>query len=284
MDKLLEIFSTREVSIIFWLLILFVFSLLKAGKSFLHVLKSFFAINLFTAFLSLFIYVIFTIYFLHENKFWDIGLLKDTLVWFISSAMILFFNINKATDTTYFKNILIDNFKAVVILEFILNFYTFSLSTEMIIIPVISFIVVLKLFAENSARTNPEHKKVVSCLNYLINFSVIFIFFYTLSKTITDYSKLIELETLKSFILPILLTSFIIPYFYLLALFINYETLFVRINFMFQDKKRKNSLKKYVLIYSHFSLNKLNRISSGLNKFDIYHSEELRQYIKKLSN
>ena len=107
---------------------------------------------------------------------------------------------------------------------------------------------------------------------------------FTSYKTFFDYSKLVETSSIKSFLLPIILTTIVIPYFYFLALFINYETIFIRIRFMFQDKKRKNNVKKYILFYANFSLNKLERISKGLNKFDIYHSEELKKYIKELSH
>ena len=257
MQQLLEIFSTREISIIFWLTIIFLFSIIKAGKNFLQVLKSFFVFNLFSAFISLIIYSCFVVYFLKQNNLWDIGLLKDVIIWFISSAAVLFFSINTANNTIYFKNLLLDNFKAVVILEFLLNFYTFSLLTEIIIIPLISFLVILKLLAENSSKTDREHKRVVTFLNYIITSFGILIFCYTAYKTFTDHSKLTDLNNLKSFLLPILLTTLAIPYFYLLSLYINYETLFIRIRFMFNDKAIKYDAKKYILIVANLNLNKL---------------------------
>lgn len=284
MTKLTEIFSNRELSTIFWLIIIIIIVSLTVGKkSIADLLKSFFVTQIISVLVAMLVYIALVILILYKINFWNIGLLKDTIIWSLSTGFILFMNVNKAKNLKYFKDILLENFKAILILEFITNFYTFSLTTEMFLIPIMSFIILLKLFAENSAKTNSEHIKVAKLLNNIVNIFGLFVFCFVVYKTFFEYSELLKITNLKSFLFPILLSILTLPFYYLLALYMNYETLFVRIQFMFVDKKIKRKLKKAILISANISLNKLEKINLKLNKVEIYNNENIKKYIKHIS-
>lgn len=229
------------------------------------------------------VYITLVILILYKIDFWDIGLLKDTIIWSLSTGFILFMNVNKAKNLKYFTEVLLENFKAILILEFITNFYTFSLTTEMILIPIMTFIILLKLFAENSAKTNSEHIAAAKLLNNILNIFGLFIFCFVAYKTFFEYSELLKIINLKSFILPIILSVLTLPFYYLVALYMNYETLFIRIQFMFADKKIKRKLKKAILISANIDLNKLEKVNSKLNKVEIYDNGNIEKYIKQIS-
>lgn len=284
MIDIIKIFSNRELALIFWLLLIFAFFLIKVGKKqFVELLKSFFVINIILALGMMIIYILVIVFGLFKMSFWNIDLLKDTMVWIVSTGFILFMNVSKVKDVKYFKNVLLDNLKAIIILEYISNFYTFSLKIELIILPIMTVLIILKLFTKNSAKTNFEHIKVVKLLNYIISAFGLFIFFFVIYKTFFEYSELLKLINLKLFLLPIILVILTLPFFYFLALFINYEILFVRIRFMFADKKIKNELKKNILFSANISLNKLERININLNRIEIHNNENIEKYVNKIS-
>ena len=52
---------------------------------------------------------------------------------------------------------------------------------------------------------------------------------------------------------------------------------------MTKDRKSKNKVKYKILRIANFNINKLNNISSNLNKEDIYYGEDIDKKIKRIS-
>lgn len=277
-----EIFSTREVAIIIWSSILIVGAIiLVQSKTFFVLLKTFFVYKIQVPLWLMFIYIAGITISLYYFKIWNLGLLKDTIIWSIASATVLFFNINKITDFTYFKPIVLGNLKVIVILEFITNFYTFNFIAEMIVIPIMTFIGVLQIYAEHSAKTNPEHLKVAGCLKTFFAFAGTLIFIYISYETYKYYSDLLTIQNIKSLLLPFVLTIFLIPFLYLLALYMNYEILFIRIPYLIKEEKKQKKLKRNILLCANINLNKLHKISTNLN-WDKIEKHGIKKSLKKI--
>ncbi|MDR1501246.1 MAG: hypothetical protein LBT43_02160 [Prevotella sp.] len=285
MEILFDVFSTREIALFIWTLVfLFFLSRTKSVRqSMVGVLKAFFEKKLIIAFSTLLLYVLFVIFILQFIGYWDISLLKDTILWILFSGFILFMNVNKIEDVDYFAKVLKDNIKVIAIWEFVFNFYTFNLVGELIFIPTIFFFTVLHAFAKYSSKREKEHiKVVVLCKNILgiIGFGVIC---YITYKTITEYELLFSFTNLKSFILPILLVLLTLPYFYVLAVFMRYENLFIRINsfLKFKGEKQVKIAKKQTIIYANISLTKLSRIDR--NFMSLKTAKDIKQQIKTIT-
>lgn len=277
-----EIFSTRETALILWSSVFIIGALLVVKfKGVYDLLSKFFDRKIQIPLWGMFFYIAAITFGFYKAGFWNINLLKDTILWSLTSATILFFNIDKAKESSYFRPIIIDNLKAVIPLEFITNFYTFSFGVEMAIIPVMTFIGLMQIAAENSSRTNPEHLKTASCLKGLFAGFGILIFIYVFYKTAVDYKSLITLENLKSLFLPVVYTFLLLPFLYLLALFMNYEVLFIRLPYLIDNKKEVLKVKLNILLMANLNLRKLHKISTNLN-FDTYTSQEIRSSLKKI--
>lgn len=250
-------------------------------KTFFDLFKAFFVYKIQVPLWLMFIYITGITICLYHFKIWNLGLLKDTIIWLIASATVLFFNINKATDFTYFKPIVLGNLKVIVILEFITNFYTFNFITEMIVIPIMTFIGVLQIYAEHSAKTNPEHLKVASYLRTFFSFAGILIFIYISYETYRYYGDLLTIQNIKSLLLPFILTIFLIPFLYLLALYINYEILFIKIPYLIKEESKQKKLKRNIILYANINLNKLHKISTNLN-WDKIVKHGIKKSLKKI--
>lgn len=279
---MLEIFSTRETAIIIWSTIFIVVAIfLVKFKMTLNLLKIFFSYKIQIPLWLMFLYISGIIVCLSLINFWNIDLLKDTIIWSITSATVLFFKVNNAKDFEYFKPIFLANLKVIVVLEFITNFYTFSFLTEMVFIPTMTFIGVLQIAAEYSSEKNPEHSKVASCLKKVFSTIGIFIFLYVSYETYKHFNQLLTLQNMKSLLLPIILATLLIPYLYFLALYMNYEILFVRIPYLLKDEKKAKKLKKNILLLANVNLNKLIKINRNLN-WSTLKENKIRKSLKKI--
>jgi hypothetical protein len=277
-----EIFSTRETAIIVWTSIFIIIALLVVKfKDVFDLLSKFFDRKIQIPLWGMFCYIGAITFAFFTAGVWNMGLLKDTILWSLTSATILFFNMNKAKERSYFMPIITDNLKAVIPLEFITNFYTFSFGIEMVIIPVMTFIGVMQIVAENSSRTNADHLKTASCLKGLFAGLGILIFIYVFYKTLVGYKSLITVENLKSLFLPVVYTFLLLPFLYLLALYMNYEVLFIRLPYLIDNKKERLQMKLHILLLANLNLKKLHKISTNLN-FATYTGQEIRKSLKRI--
>jgi len=142
----------------------------------------------------------------------------------------------------------------------------FNLTVELILTPIIIFIVLLNAVAE----TQQQHIIVKKFLDRLLALWGLFLLGFTINHIIQDFNSLANLENLRSFILPPLLTFLYLPFIYFMALYFRYENVFMRIDFSNKDIAIKKFAKRKILSFCHINLRKLNHLSRkiGIMKFD----------------
>src|ERR1700752_2536020 len=247
MTALYKIFSSRELAIIFYLALAITFLLLNKGlrPQLLNLLKSLFGKTIGFVLLIQAIYICLVIYFLFPISLWNTALLKDTIFWYFASAVVLFFQINKVKETTFFKNLLKENLKWAIIVEFILNFYTFNIWIELIILPVMTLLSLMIAYSEQKQEYTLTNK----ILKYMVSIIGLTFLIIATYKTFKNYSDILTIQNLFSFLLPPLLTILLIPFIYILALYMGYENLFIRARAMSNDKI--SQIKKHIFLTAH---------------------------------
>lgn len=264
---ILEI-NNREKSIILWTALFFIWAISRKEirSSFIDVLKAFFVPKIAIPFLILSCYIIFIVWTLSKAGYWKTFLLKDTLIWFFGFAFILFFNSNKASeDDGFLKNVLIDSFKFFIIVQFIVNMYVFNLLAELIITPISTVLVGMSVVAENKEEYRIVHKVVNVILATIGSIFVIFSF----SKAFTDLNIFLTSVTFQKLVLPPILTVFLIPFIYLMALVILYETIFIFLSFKEYYKKNLKHIKFNLIATCNLNLNRLKRFRKIMHDFDL---------------
>lgn len=140
MESLINIWNNREKALIVWILIVLVCIVVSKNlrPSFLSVLKALFARKIAPAMLVMLAYISLVVFAAYKLHYWDISLLKDTVIWGLGTAFIMFMHYDKVnTERKYFKKVLLDNVKLVVLLEFIINLYVFNFVVEFLLVPVL---------------------------------------------------------------------------------------------------------------------------------------------------
>jgi len=231
-------------------------------------------------FLWMIFYVAICIFIFREFNFWSPKMLKDTLFWFFTSCLVLFFNVNNIKDNSFIKTILFESFKLALVAEFLLNLYTFSLAVELILVPSVIFISLLITVA----NTNTEFNVVKKFLSFTIGLIGLFLWIYLAVKTYQTSFNDFNNSMLQSFSLPILLTISILPFLYFFAVFMQYESFFIRINCMTKNIEKATQIKKAVKKTAKLNLSKLNMISKRFLKIEAFSSQDVFQYISSLIN
>lgn len=161
--------------------------------------------------------------FLNYLRFWDFGLLKETILWLLFSGIgFAFYGINKCQPNEAFQKFLKNQLGASVFIAFFLNTYQFGLVGEVIFLGVASFIALILGVAQTSEKYEPV-QKVFGSLRSMIGWSL---FILLLVGLINEPEKLLSVASLKSFLLPQLLTVWLLPLAYGVSIISRYEQIF----------------------------------------------------------
>jgi hypothetical protein len=288
MEKIIETFNNREIALSIYLIIalFWVMTQKNVRESLFNVLKILTNKFIFISILDLLLYISLFIYVLYLIKFWEFIMIKDTIYWTFGVGFILMMNSDKALkENHYFRKIILDNCKLILIIEFLINLYVFGLVTELILMPfVILFSMMLGYTEVHEEYT--QVKKLIQFVFGIIGTAYLIYSGYMIFKNFNTFASTL---TLKSFLLPILLTLLFLPFAYSFALYMHYESLFRRIKFSLNENKvLRNYAKKRILIEVNFSLSKLKKITPGFpfnqckTKEDVI--KEIRYKLEKRTN
>lgn len=231
----MSILSTREWATLIWgcIFMLYVLCHREIRKSLWNVIVIFFDKKLRILWEIILLYVLTITMVFCYLPIWENIYIKDIIIWFLFSGLIYCMNaVSSEADETYIKKILKDNLKFTMILEFFMS--TFNIWIELAIIPVITIITVMNVIAEKKE----EYKSVHKLLDSILAIAGFWIFYETIKIGINEYKQLNIINTLVSFMIPIVYLILIIPLEYILELYSKYEVLFLRMTFKEEKDKR----------------------------------------------
>lgn len=231
------ILSTREWATLIWgcIFMLYVLCHSEIRKSLWNVIVIFFDKKLRILWEIILLYVLTITMVFCYLPIWENIYIKDIIIWFLFSGLIYCMNaVSSEADETYIKKILKDNLKFTMILEFFMSTFTFNIWIELAIIPVITIITVMNVIAERKE----EYKSVHKLLDSILAIAGFWIFYETIKIGINEYKQLNIINTLVSFMIPIVYLILIVPLEYILELYSKYEVLFLRMTFKEEKDKR----------------------------------------------
>lgn len=233
----MSILLTREWATLIWgcIFMLYVLCHREIRKSLWNVIVIFFDKKLRILWEIILLYVLTITMVFCYLPIWENIYIKDIIIWFLFSGLIYCMNaVSSEADETYIKKILKDNLKFTMILEFFMSTFTFNIWIELAIIPVITIITVMNVIAERKE----EYKSVHKLLDSILAIAGFWIFYETIKIGINEYKQLNIINTLVSFMIPIVYLILIIPLEYILELYSKYEVLFLRMTFKEEKDKR----------------------------------------------
>lgn len=265
-----------------WLLagFLVMMSFRTTRESIVGVIKAVFATKVLSGMALMIVYTIGIVAVLNLVSFWNMALLKETVFWFFFTAMASYFSYaTSKTPGNVFRDLVIRSIKVVVIIEFLVNTYTFSLIVELLLVPFVAFIAMV----DAVARTEEDHALITNItMGLQIIVSLIIVVSATL-KAIADYENLGGIDTVRSLLLPAVLTVLFSPCLYLMLLLMNYEELFVRLKLgPEKDKDLKRYAKRRIILHNGFRLKRAREFlkSNSLNLIRIRSRDDVDKILR----
>lgn len=252
-----QLFSNREIAVSVWMLVFFswVFTKKEVRSSGEAVVLAFCNPKILLIFILMGAYTYFLVDFLNGVGIWDIDQLKNTILWFVFVASIELFKANKIyNEDGYFRDSIKGHFKLLTIFEFVVAFHCFSLIAELIIVPVISILVMLLAYSE----IKEEYKPVERVMNFILSAFGVFLLIYGMYFISTNFGDFAKYQTMMDFVIPIILSILLLPFIYVVSIFMLYEQILVRVNIYTDDRFYRLYAKVKALIHFNRDHKKLN--------------------------
>jgi len=219
-----DLFNNREISLIVWLVFVFLLAAFKEGRSFLNntlsLLKNLFSKSILVIQLTFWTYLTGVVFLLQFLGLWNTGMIKDTLIFLFITALVLVMKI--ATDKNRkqsLKAIFADTVKPVIFAEFIMNLESFSVISELLLLP---FMLVL-YFGAYTYKDKSGEENTAKGFNIMLALVSLFILWHGIHYLYTHWSNLDKQQTIRDFLFPVLTTLAFIPYLYLTILYFKWE-------------------------------------------------------------
>jgi len=271
----MEEFNNREIATIFWFTALLASILIKKRirESVIKLLVAFFNIKIVIPLAAYMIYVSFVLIFLHHINYWDADLLKATIYWFIfAGVVILWKSTRNPVPINYWREKISEHFSIVVILTFIINFYTFTLAIEMILIPFLLLIIIAGSVAElNSNYASSE--KVIKNIQAITGWTILIIAVF---KTVQEIQNIDPVITIKQLLLPLVMTLAVIPFLYLISIYIIYDRLWSLTRFK-QSPEITRYMRKKIVQYGKLRLSRM-RILSEIKTYEFMNIRTMKEF------
>lgn len=226
-----EIFDSRDLASFIWLGVLAALALISrdARRSLVKVVKRLRNPKLLLPVLT---YVVLSLGLVCAG--WKVGLWSSertgpTILWFVFSGLVLFFQANKLGGLEHFFRLTaLKTVGLAAFLEFFINLKTFNLLVELVLQLAVAILVGLQVVAGKHRRSMPTRRFA----KVLLGVIGIWLFAATAIDPAQEWRSLSGRLLWQSLTLPVWLTVGTLPIIYVLALIIEYEIAFVRMMLM----------------------------------------------------
>lgn len=280
-------FANKEIAeIVIWLTL--VISLLyykKTRLALFSVLKVLINPYLLVPLTILFLYIGIIINELYKLGLWNLGMTYILGVWIITVAISFFLNANEISSTKQ----LIEKIKqattdslTIGLLVFIIDLNQLSILTYLLLIPMLTFLNLLHIVAKSKKEFSSIARFTGSILS-AIGFYLLIQSATVISSEPTQY---LTISNFTVYLLPIILTLALIPYIYLLMLFIAYDDIFRFINYFMAKNNTKLArlFRQKVLFLCKLNLDKAIKVSKAKHEFrQMRHESDIDIFIKRLN-
>lgn len=276
--------NNREIATLFYLVVIVVVVFLwEQGRSLaLNVVRAFFAPKLVTIWLLMTFYVGACVWLLVQLNIWEWMNLKSTLVWWLTVGCMGTFKAQQLKDNSQaFRKLLRETFTFTAVILFVTELVSLSIFSELLIIPVLIFLNGLIVFSGYKT----DQPDVIKLSKVLQSFQVLvglFLISYSYWQVISNIGEHWSINTLREFVLPFLLWIMFIPFIYLLAFYMTYEEVFVRLQIRPEQAPIVGYARWRALFSFGLSIDGVKRLARALGEHNVTDKVGVKETIREI--
>lgn len=257
--------SNKEIASIITFIIFFSFCSYKNMTNCCNLIKATFSPKLVKLYFLVLIYFVFITYLLYQTSLWNYSLMKTSVVWILSTGIMTVFSTIEKKEINI-RQVITKSFIISLFVDYIIGFSNNSVIVELILLCLALFLSLVLAIIQNDGQL--QQKPGIDKVEKLIYIILSVIFFNNFINGIFNIieHKGNELSVLE-LMLPFLYTLAYIPFCYLLAAYVQYETALIRLGYYDIENK---FLKFYLLVCLTFILKANTKRIERTQKYPLY--------------
>jgi len=257
MAELFRHLSNREFAALIWIGLFLIWMLLmpKIRRSLGGCIKAFCQPAILKVMGMAALHIAASVWLLQWLGIWSAEFIYPTITWAITFALVAMFEADKmSSDERHMGKIIRDVISVTAVLIFIIELQSYSLALELIALPTLTVIALV----HEVSKMKEEHAWVEKRLGTILAIAGLSYIAISLWKTWAGYQEIDAFDTLRAFIIPILLSLLFLPFVYGLGVYMAYERIFASLSF-WMDKKLLRYAKRQAIIRCRNNLDFLQR-------------------------
>lgn len=278
----MEALNNRELASLIWLAVGLAFCLVKADirKSLYDMVRAFLHWKILLPLCLLYLYITGLVIVGYKFQIWRPDLLKDTVIWAITTGFVMFFNYDEATaKSKFFRRRILSAFKITVLIEVFVNLFVLNLLAEILLVPFIFILSAMSVVAGMEKRTLPVKRLTDGLLAAIGMFFLIF----AINSAATEWATIDKPDLLLNLVLPVWLTIGLLPFVYVLALLASYELAFTRVDMASSDRKRRRRAKLAIVYAVNIHARKFQKLNGWWLR-DLTSAKNLSEAVQLIRN
>ena len=245
MRSILNVFNNRELASATLIIIFFAWMMIKHSEvrsSLGCVAQTMLQKTILITLATLAAYTTLVVFILERIDVWNVGQLKNTILWFVFIAFVQLLKTTKVSEPIEFlRESLNSQLKLIVLIEFLVAFHSYSFVVELILVSLLTFLSCCSAFA-----VKPEHEPVKKLVDVIIAILGLFLLIDSLLSIYSEPTKFFSIGTFRDFLVPMLLSVSLLAYIYCFYYFLAYERAFLKAKIYTKSKP----LQRYAKIQS----------------------------------
>lgn len=210
-----------------------------------RVLRAFFVRQILVGVAFLAAYIGGVVLLLAQIGVWTPPQLKLTLLWFGTTGLLGLFSVPKVSEKPeLIAKVAKGTFQITMVFEFLVNLHRMPFLAEFVFVPFSVFLGTLIAVSE----LDEAHRPVNKFLNSVAMVVGLALLAYATWRTLDDFSALANVETARSFVLPIIFSALLLPFVWTVAVYCAYESVFVRLQFVAKDETLHPYIKRSLIL------------------------------------
>ncbi|MCH8008166.1 MAG: hypothetical protein IIC91_04820 [Chloroflexi bacterium] len=221
--------DAREWALLTWLGIFFIFLIAwPKTRGSLHLILTTTALRIWAVLLILAAWIGGSVYGALEIGLWESELLGETMFWAVGSGLVLMFSVTQElTSREQLQKIVLGVLGLAVVTEVFVNLYVFHYLVELLALPAIVLLAMLSAVA----GTKSEYRLVKSVVDFILAIVGLGLTSYVVYQIVDGWNQIDWMGTFRAFALPIWLTLALIPFLYVLRVYVAYDYAFTLVGF-----------------------------------------------------
>lgn len=227
-----DLLSNREQATLILLCIFVISGLFRSEvrESILQLIRRILSRAILLSLFLLFMYILLEVWAGYRLGWWNVKLVKDTVLWSVVSGTVLLCKgvLEANKGPRFFRNAASATVAPTVFITFFLNLTSLSLIAEILLQPVIAVLAVMSLYTH--ASNEREYETVRKLCDGILALILISWLAHTVLHVLKTWALLDGYQMFREFALPIWLTIGLLPFLFALSLYAAYEYPFRLLN------------------------------------------------------